>query len=80
MTRARWLAVFSLALPIVMPAQQAPLAQARQLIVVTTRGWNEVPGTLRRFEREDVRASWRAVGAAVPIVVTLVPRDRRPIG
>ena len=65
----RRLAALGLVLPMVVPAQQAPLATARQLIVVTTRGWNEVPGMLRRFEREDVRASWRAVGAAVPIVV-----------
>ena len=68
----RWIAILGLALPTALPAQpapQAPLAQARQLIVVTTRGWNDVPGTLQRYERTKVRASWRAVGAAVPIVV-----------
>ena len=72
MTHARWIAVLALALPSAgsaQPAQQAPLAQAQQLLVVTTRGWNEVPGALQRYERTDVRASWKAVGTAVPIVV-----------
>ena len=72
MTHARFIAILGLALPLAMPAQLAkrePLAQAQQLIVVTTRGWNEVPGTLQRYERTGVRASWQAVGAAVPIVV-----------
>lgn len=72
MTPTRWIAVFGLALPSAcsaQPAQAAPLAQAQQLIVVTTRGWNEVPGTLQRYERKGVRASWQAVGTAVPIVV-----------
>lgn len=65
----KWLAAFALTLPLALPAQQTPLANARQLIVVTTRGWNDVPGTLQRYERTDVRARWQAVGAAVPIVV-----------
>lgn len=69
MTHARWIAALGLVLPLALSAQRSPLAQAQQLIVVTTRGWNEVPGTLQRFERTNVRASWQAVGAAVPIVV-----------
>ena len=72
MTHAQWIAVLGLALPSAcsaQPAQPAPLARAQQLIVVTTRGWNEVPGTLQRYERTDARASWQAVGTAVPIVV-----------
>ena len=56
-------------LPLSSTAQQAPLSQARQLIVVTTRGWNDVPGTLQRYARSDVRAPWQKVGDAVPIVV-----------
>lgn len=47
----------------------APLARARQLIVVTTRGWDEVPGTLRRFERKGARGDWAQVGADVPVAV-----------
>lgn len=69
MIARRSIMLLGLALPTIVPAQQAPLAQARQLIVVTTRGWNETPGTLQRYERKDVRASWQRVGAAVPIVV-----------
>src|SRR5215207_5369730 len=47
----------------------APLARARQLIVVTTRGWDDVPGTLRRFERKGTRGAWAQVGREVPVAV-----------
>ena len=46
-----------------------PAPPARQLLVVTTPAWDSVSGTLRRYERRDARAPWRAVGAPVPIVV-----------
>ena len=42
---------------------------SRQLILVTTRDWDAVGGTLRRFERKDSKAGWRQVGDAVPVVV-----------
>jgi D-alanyl-D-alanine dipeptidase len=47
----------------------APLARSRQLIVVTTRGWDEVPGTLRRFERKGRGGAWAQVGGDVPVAV-----------
>jgi D-alanyl-D-alanine dipeptidase len=47
----------------------APLARSRQLIVVTTRGWDDVPGTLRRFERKGTGATWSRVGQEVPVAV-----------
>jgi D-alanyl-D-alanine dipeptidase len=47
----------------------APLARSRQLIVVTTRGWDDVPGVLRRFERKRTRGVWARVGADVPVAV-----------
>ena len=47
----------------------APLARARQLVVVTTRGWDEVPGVLRRFERKGKRGAWARVGADVGVAV-----------
>ncbi len=47
----------------------APLARARQLVVVTTRGWDEVPGVLRRFERKGRQGVWTQVGADVPVAV-----------
>lgn len=45
----------------------ANLAQAGQLVVVTTAGWDSVPGELRRFVREG--GGWREAGGVVPIVV-----------
>jgi D-alanyl-D-alanine dipeptidase len=42
---------------------------SRQLLVVTTPGWDSVSGTLRRYERSGAGASWRLVGTPVPIVV-----------
>jgi len=47
----------------------APLARARQLVLVTTRGWDDVPGTLRRFERKGARGRWAQVGREVPVAV-----------
>ncbi|MDT5272674.1 MAG: zinc D-Ala-D-Ala dipeptidase [Acidobacteriota bacterium] len=47
----------------------APLARSHQLIVVTTRGWDDVPGTLRRFERKGTKGAWAEVGADVPVAV-----------
>jgi D-alanyl-D-alanine dipeptidase len=37
--------------------------------VVTTRGWDEVPGLLRRFERRGRSGAWAQVGADVPVAV-----------
>ncbi len=47
----------------------ATLGRSRQLVVVTTRDWDAVGGTLRRFERGGARGSWAQVGADVPVVV-----------
>lgn len=46
----------------------SPLNGARQLLVVTTSGWDTVPGVLRRFERGRDGA-WRGVGGPIPVVV-----------
>lgn len=48
---------------------KAPLARARQIVVVTTRGWDDVPGVLRRFERKGTRGAWARVGGDVPVAV-----------
>jgi len=37
--------------------------------VVTTPSWNATTGTLRQFERDDVRAPWRPASAAIPVVI-----------
>ena len=47
---------------------QASLSQARQLLIVTTKGWDAVDGELQRYERTEGQA-WRPVGERIPIVV-----------
>jgi D-alanyl-D-alanine dipeptidase len=48
----------------------APLLRSRQMIVVTTNGWEAVPGVLRRFERKGNGAgAWSQVGAEARVVV-----------
>lgn len=62
-----------LALPLAVAAQGRPAppvgGDARQMVVVTTDGWDTVHGTLRRFERRSARSAWRPVGEPVPVVV-----------
>ncbi len=43
----------------------APLGRSRQLFLVTTRDWDAVGGTLRRFERRSARGSWNLPPPAV---------------
>jgi L,D-peptidoglycan transpeptidase YkuD (ErfK/YbiS/YcfS/YnhG family) len=40
-----------------------PLHGARQLVLVTTAGWDADHGTLRRYERHDDSAAWHEVAA-----------------
>ena len=47
----------------------APLARSRQVVVVTTRGWDDVPGVLHRFERKGTKGAWAQVGHEVPVAV-----------
>lgn len=47
----------------------APLARSRQVVVVVTRGWDDVPGLLRRFERRGTKGAWVQVGREVPVAV-----------
>ena len=53
-------------LPVPEPYQEL-LEKAQQMLVVTTPGWNNVDGTMRRFEKQD--GKWQPVGGAFPIVV-----------
>jgi D-alanyl-D-alanine dipeptidase len=50
-------------------AASSPVADARQLVLVTTPAWDSTSGILRRYERDQPGQSWRPVGAAIPIVV-----------
>jgi len=64
-----------LSLVLIMGCHQAPtpeitqLANATQLVVVTTAGWDSTTGELRRYSRGDIHSSWRPVGSSVPVVV-----------
>ncbi len=42
-------------------------ADARQMVVVTTTGWNATDGTLRTFERDG--EGWQQVGDATPVTL-----------
>ena len=42
-----------------------PLSQSRQLIVVTTNGWNDNSGVLQRYEKDGM--GWHRVGDALHI-------------
>ena len=49
------------------PAESARWANARQLVLVTTPGWNAPEGTLRTYERDD--DGWHEVASATPVTV-----------
>lgn len=45
------------------------IRNSRQMILVTTEGWQNVDGILQRFERSDSPIKWRMVGSPIPVVV-----------
>lgn len=49
------------------PSHDGRWQHARQLVLVTTAGWDATDGQLRRFERDG--GAWRQVGEAAPITV-----------
>ncbi len=40
-----------------------------QALVVTTKDWNSVEGTLQRYERSNASSNWKSIGAPVSVVV-----------
>jgi hypothetical protein len=53
-----------------MPTDQPPaLAQAQQLVVVTTPTWSSTPGSLWRFSRANQSESWKIEAGPTPVVV-----------
>ncbi|MEO5803632.1 MAG: L,D-transpeptidase family protein [Verrucomicrobiota bacterium] len=42
---------------------------AHQMVLVTTKNWEAVPGVMRRFERKDSGESWSEAGSPIEIVV-----------
>jgi D-alanyl-D-alanine dipeptidase len=49
--------------------QRDPLADATEVIVVTTPGWNSQEGTLRRYERNNPHGKWQATGTPIAVMV-----------
>lgn len=47
----------------------APASRARQMLVVTTDGWDAVDGVLQRYDRGAMGGAWRPVGEDIPVVV-----------
>ncbi len=47
----------------------APLASAKRLVLVTADAMNSTTATMRLFERDAPKQSWRAVGDAEPALV-----------
>lgn len=45
------------------------LQKSQQLVVVTTRDWQSVPGRLQCFERTGTQQTWRRVGVENDVVV-----------
>jgi len=45
------------------------IAESRQLILVTTSGWDAVDGEMKLYERDTINDQWKAVGEKFPIVV-----------
>ncbi len=66
--RRIWL-VLGLVMAVACAMAQEPVKQARQMLVVTTPGWDAVEGSLQRWERTGDGKAWRRVGEPVAIVV-----------
>lgn len=48
-------------------ASSLPWSNAKQMVVVTSTDWDDVRGTMRRFERSG--SGWQQVGAAQPVML-----------
>ena len=47
----------------------SPVGDVRQLVLVTTAGWEASVGTLRRYERSALSSEWQEVGEPFAVVV-----------
>lgn len=45
------------------------IVESRQLILVTTGGWDAVDGEMKLYERDSINDQWKAVGEKIPVVV-----------
>lgn len=66
---SRWLGALALTLAASATAFEAPAAWSvsRQMIVVSTDGWNVDHGSLRTYERDGVH--WKAIGQPVDVTI-----------
>src|SRR5437870_10314534 len=46
-----------------------PLGESLQLVIVVTRSWEAVDGSLQRYERPNLTSAGRPVGPKIPLVV-----------
>ena len=69
MRRVKRLLAASLLLASCASSRVDPFANSLQLVVVSTPSWNDVDGTLQRYERTSAAEEWRKAGDAIPIVV-----------
>jgi L,D-peptidoglycan transpeptidase YkuD (ErfK/YbiS/YcfS/YnhG family) len=44
-------------------------ANCRQVVLVESRDWSALKGTLRRFERTDAHARWQTLGESIEVVL-----------
>jgi L,D-peptidoglycan transpeptidase YkuD (ErfK/YbiS/YcfS/YnhG family) len=65
--RLSGLLALALTLPAAAVEAPVPWSVSRQMVVVTTDGWDATQGTLRTYVREG--ASWKVVGNASPVVI-----------
>lgn len=45
------------------------MTESRQLVLVTTGGWDAVDGEMKLYERDSIDDQWKAVGEKIPVVV-----------
>ncbi len=50
-------------------ARTAPLAGARQLILVVSRDWSAFNAVMLRYERDTPASAWKPVGGPIPVVI-----------
>lgn len=43
--------------------------EARQMVLVTSDGWDATAGTMQRYERDAEEAQWQEVGASIPVML-----------
>ena len=49
--------------------KNAGVSNSRQMLVVTTRNWDDMHGLAQRYERFSRTSKWRPVGTSFPVVV-----------